>query len=127
VTPWTVTAEVGGQSQSFEGDEVLLGAGTRRQLHGVEQAGSRRTLASRSTTHADEHQGCLGDRRLHRRPALAKARATSRHAGEVAVDTILGQDASMDYDVGAERRLHASRARVGRADEAQAKESTATR
>src|SRR5712692_11742984 len=33
----TVTAEVGGQSQSFEGDEVLLGAGRVANYSGVEQ------------------------------------------------------------------------------------------
>ncbi|HLQ04783.1 MAG TPA: dihydrolipoyl dehydrogenase [Verrucomicrobiae bacterium] len=97
----TVTAEVGGQSQSFEGDEVLLGAGRVANYSGVEQAG---LATNRLGITVDEHMrtnikgvwaigDCIGDPRS---PKLAHVASTQ---GEVAVDTILGQDASMDYDV----------------------------
>jgi dihydrolipoamide dehydrogenase len=96
----TVTAEVGGQSQSFEGDEVLLGAGRVANYSGVEQAG---LTINRLGITVDEHMrtnikgvwaigDCIGDPRS---PKLAHVASTQ---GEVAVDTILGQDASMDYD-----------------------------
>ena len=97
----TVTAEVGGQSQSFEGDEVLLGAGRVANYSGVEQAGFN---TNRLGIAVDEHMrtnikgvwaigDCIGDPRS---PKLAHVASTQ---GEVAVDTILGEDASMDYDV----------------------------
>jgi dihydrolipoyl dehydrogenase len=97
----TVTAEVGGQSQSFEGDEVLLGAGRVANYSGVEQAGFD---TNRLGIAVDEHMrtnikgvwaigDCIGDPRS---PKLAHVASTH---GEVAVDTILGEDAVMDYDV----------------------------
>jgi dihydrolipoamide dehydrogenase len=97
----TVTAEVDGQPESFEGDEVLLGAGRVANYSGVEQAG---LATNRLGITVDEHMrtnikgvwaigDCIGDPRS---PKLAHVASTQ---GEVAVDTILGQDASMDYDV----------------------------
>ncbi|HYK97520.1 MAG TPA: dihydrolipoyl dehydrogenase [Candidatus Acidoferrales bacterium] len=95
----TVTAEVGGQSQTFEGDEVLLGAGRVANYSGVEQAG---LVTNRLGITVDEHMrtnikgvwaigDCIGDPRS---PKLAHVASTQ---GEVAVDTILGEDAVMDY------------------------------
>jgi dihydrolipoamide dehydrogenase len=96
-----VTAEVGGQSQSFEGDQVLLGAGRVANYSGVEQAG---LTTNRLGITVDDHMrtnikgvwaigDCIGDPRS---PKLAHVASTQ---GEVAVDTILGEDATMDYDV----------------------------
>jgi dihydrolipoamide dehydrogenase len=95
----TVTADVGGQSQSFEADEVLLGAGRVANYTGVEQAG---LVTNRLGITVDEHMrtnvkgvwaigDCIGDPRS---PKLAHVASTQ---GEVAVDTILGEDAAMDY------------------------------
>jgi dihydrolipoamide dehydrogenase len=97
----TVTAEVGGQPQSFEGDDVLLGAGRVANYTGVEQAGFD---TNRLGIAVDEHMrtnikgvwaigDCIGDPRS---PKLAHVASTH---GEVAVDAILGEDATMDYDV----------------------------
>jgi len=97
----TVTAEVGGQSQSFEGDEVLLGAGRVANYTGVEQAGLN---TNRLGIAVDEQMrtnikgvwaigDCIGDPRAFK---LAHVASTQ---GEVAVETILGEDARMDYDV----------------------------
>jgi dihydrolipoamide dehydrogenase len=95
----TVTADVGGQSQSFDADEVLLGAGRVANYSGVEQAG---LVTNRLGITVDEHMrtnvkgvwaigDCIGDPRS---PKLAHVASTQ---GEVAVDTILGEDAAMDY------------------------------
>jgi len=97
----TVTAEVGGQPQSFEGDEVLLGAGRVANYSGVEQAG---LATNRLGITVDEHMrtnikgvwaigDCIGD------PRSTKLAHVASTQGEVAVDTILGRDATMDYDV----------------------------
>jgi len=96
-----VTAEVGGASKAFEGDEVLLGAGRVANLTGVENAGF---ATNRLGVTVDEHMrtsvkgvwaigDCIGDPRA---PKLAHVASTQ---GEVAVDTILGEEAAMDYDV----------------------------
>src|SRR6266540_2801133 len=95
-----VTAEVGGASKTFEGDEVLLGAGRVANYAGVEGAGF---ATNRLGITVDEHMrtsvkgvwaigDCIGDPRA---PKLAHVASTQ---GEVAVDTILGEDAAMDYD-----------------------------
>jgi dihydrolipoamide dehydrogenase len=95
----TVTADIGGRSQSFEGDEVLLGAGRVANYSGVEQAG---LATNRLGITVDEHMrtnikgvwaigDCIGDPRS---PKLAHVASTQ---GEVAVDTILGEEATMDY------------------------------
>jgi dihydrolipoamide dehydrogenase len=95
----TVTAEVGGQSRSFEADEVLLGAGRVANYSGVEQAG---LATNRLGITVDEHMrtnlkgvwaigDVIGDPRA---PKLAHVASTQ---GEVAVDAILGEDAAMDY------------------------------
>src|SRR5919204_966830 len=96
-----VTAEIEGKSQTFESDEVLLGAGRVANYSGVEQAG---LATNKLGITVDEHMrtnvkgvwaigDCIGDPRS---PKLAHVASTQ---GEVAVDTILGEDATMDYDV----------------------------
>lgn len=98
----TVVAETLGKSQSFEAEEVLLGAGRVANLSGVEQAGfaSTRlgiTVDDRMRTNVKGVWAigdCIGDERS---PKLAHVASTQ---GEVAVDTILGEkDAVMEYDV----------------------------
>ena len=97
----TVTAEIDGKSQTFEADELLLGAGRVANYSGVEQAG---LTTNRLGITVDEHMrtnvtgvwaigDCIGDPRS---PKLAHVASTQ---GEVAIDTILGEDARMDYDV----------------------------
>jgi dihydrolipoamide dehydrogenase len=97
----TVTAEIEGKIQTFEADEVLLGAGRVANYSGVEQAG---LTTNKLGITVDEHMrtnvkgvwaigDCIGDPRS---PKLAHVASTQ---GEVAVDTILGEDARMDYDV----------------------------
>ena len=97
----TVTFEIEGKTQTFEADEVLLGAGRVANYSGVEQAG---LTTNRLGITVDEHMrtnvkgvwaigDCIGDPRS---PKLAHVASTQ---GEVAVDTILGEDARMDYDV----------------------------
>lgn len=97
----TVTAEIDGKVQSFDADEVLLGAGRVANLSGVEQAG---LASSRLGITVDDRmrtsvQGiwaigdCIGDERS---PKLAHVASTQ---GEVAVDVILGEDTAMRYDV----------------------------
>src|SRR5438132_3692867 len=94
-----VTADVGGESRSFEGDEVLLGAGRVANYTGVEQAG---LATNRLGITVDDHMrtsvngvwaigDCIGD------PRAAKLAHVASTQGEVAVDTILGEDAVMDY------------------------------
>ena len=97
----SVAYELGGKAESVEGDEVLLGAGRVANYSGVEDAGLRteglgivvdermRTNVSGIWAIGD----CIGDARS---PKLAHVASTQ---GEVAVDTILGEDARMDYDV----------------------------
>src|SRR6185436_9819012 len=91
----TVTAEIEGKTQTFEADEVLLGAGRVANYSGVEQAG---LTTNRLGITVDEHMrtnvkgvwaigDCIGDPRS---PKLAHVASTQ---GEVAVDTILGEDA----------------------------------
>jgi dihydrolipoamide dehydrogenase len=97
----TVSAEIDGKTQSFEADEVLLGAGRVANYSGVEQAG---LTTNRLGITVDEHMrtnikgvwaigDCVGDPRS---PKLAHVASTQ---GEVAVDVILGEDARMEYDV----------------------------
>jgi dihydrolipoamide dehydrogenase len=97
----TIAAEVGGKAQSFEADEVLLGAGRVANLSGVESAGFATTRVGITV---DERMrtsvkgvwaigDCIGEERS---PKLAHVASTQ---GEVAVDTILGEDATMRYDV----------------------------
>src|SRR5688572_5921212 len=96
-----VTADVGGTAKTFEGDEVLLGAGRVANYSGVEQAG---LTTNKLGITVDEHMrtnvkgvwaigDCIGDPRAPKLAHVASAQ------GEVAVDTILGEDAAMDYDV----------------------------
>ena len=97
----TVTAEVDGKRESFEGDEVLLGAGRVANLSGVEQAGFATnrlgiTVDERMRTSVDGVWAigdCIGDERS---PKLAHVASTQ---GEVAVGVILGEDEAMDYSV----------------------------
>ncbi len=120
----TVTAEIDGKAQTFEGDDVLLGAGRVANYSGVEQAG---LATNRLGITVDEHMrtnvkgiwaigDCIGDPRS---PKLAHVASTQ---GEVAVDTILGEDATMDYSaVPNVVYTHPELASVGLTD-AQAKE-----
>jgi dihydrolipoamide dehydrogenase len=96
-----VTAEIEGKQEVFEGDQLLLGAGRVASLSGVEQAG---LATNRLGITVDERMrtsvsgvwaigDCIGDPRS---PKLAHVAFTQ---AEVAVDTILGEDAVMDYDV----------------------------
>ncbi len=98
----TVVAEIDGKSQSFEAEEVLLGAGRVANLSGVEEAGF---ATSRLGITVDERMrtsvggvyaigDCIGDERS---PKLAHVASTQ---GEIAVDVILGErDAAMHYEV----------------------------
>src|SRR5205823_4945236 len=96
-----VTAEIDGKQESFEGDQLLLGAGRIANLSGVEQAGLATnrlgiTVDDRMRTNVGGVWAigdCIGDPRS---PKLAHVAFTQ---AEVAVDTILGEDAVMDYDV----------------------------
>ena len=96
-----VTAEIEGKQEVFEGDQLLLGAGRVASLSGVEQAG---LATNRLGITVDERMrtsvsgvwaigDCIGDPRS---PKLAHVAFTQ---AEVAVDTILGEHAVMDYDV----------------------------
>jgi len=96
----TVVAEIEGKPESFEGDEVLLGAGRVANLSGVEDAGLATT---RLGITVDERMrtnvggvwavgDCIGD------PRAAKLAHVAFTHAEVAVDTILGEDHVMDYD-----------------------------
>jgi dihydrolipoamide dehydrogenase len=120
----TVTAEIDGKQESLEGDHVLLGAGRVANLSGVEQAGLTTnrlgvTVDDRMRTNIKGVWAigdCIGDPRA---PKLAHVASTQ---GEVAVDTILGEDASMDYAVAPNVvYTHPEIAQVG-LTEAQAKE-----
>jgi len=97
----TVTADVAGTSRAFEGDEVLLGAGRIANYSGVEQAG---LTTNKLGITVDDHMrtnvkgvwaigDCIGD------PQAAKLAHVASTQGEVAVETILGEDATMDYSV----------------------------
>ncbi|TMC78743.1 MAG: dihydrolipoyl dehydrogenase [Chloroflexi bacterium] len=97
----TVAAEIEGKQETFEGDQVLLGAGRVANLSGVEQAG---LVTNRLGITVDERMrtnipgvwaigDCIGD------PRAAKLAHVASTQGEVAVDTILGADVAMDYDV----------------------------
>ena len=120
----TVTADVEGKTEAFEADEILLGAGRVANLSGVEQAGF---ATNRLGITVDEHMrtnvpnvwaigDCIGD------PRAAKLAHVASTQGEVAVDTILGEDAVMDYDaVPNVVYTHPEVAQVG-VTEAQAKE-----
>jgi len=97
----TVTAEIEGKRETFEAEEILLGAGRIANLSGVEQAGlaterlgitvdaQMRTSVAGVWAVGD----CVGEARS---PKLAHVASTQ---GEVAVDVILGEEAAMDYDV----------------------------
>ena len=96
-----VTAEIDGKQESFEGDQLLLGAGRIANLSGVEQAGLATnrlgiTVDDRMRTNVGGVWAigdCIGDPRS---PKLAHVAFTQ---AEVAVETILGENAVMDYDV----------------------------
>ncbi len=95
----TAIAEVDGKPQTFEGDEVLLGAGRVADLSGVEDAG---LMTNRLGITVDDRMrtnvagvwaigDCIGDERA---PKLAHVASTQ---GEVAVNSILGEDERIDY------------------------------
>ncbi len=98
-----VTAEVEGKVQTFEGDDVLLGAGRVPSLTGAEKAGL--AMGKRGVQVDDRMRTsvsgvyAIGDctaASFENRAMLAHVASTQ---GEVAVDTILGDDTTMDYGV----------------------------
>lgn len=98
-----VTAELAGKPQQFEGDEIVLGAGRVPNVKGAEQA---KLAMGRRGVQVDERMRtsvagvyAIGDctaASFENRAMLAHVAQTQ---GEVAVDTILGEDARIDYDV----------------------------
>lgn len=98
-----ITAELEGKAQTFEGDEVILGAGRVPAIPGAEHAG---LAMGRRGVQVDERMRtsvagvyAIGDctaASFENRAMLAHVASTQ---GEVAVDTIRGEDARMDYDV----------------------------
>ncbi len=97
------TAEVEGKAQTFEGDEIVLGAGRVPSLTGAEKAGL--TMAKRGVQVDDRMRTSVGGvyaigdctaASFENRAMLAHVASTQ---GEVAVDTILGDDVRMDYNV----------------------------
>jgi dihydrolipoamide dehydrogenase len=96
-----VTAEVEGKPRTFEGDEIVLGAG--RIPKGADHAGL--AMGARGVQ-VDERMRtsvggvyAIGDctaASFENRAMLAHVASTQ---GEVAVDTILGEDHPMDYGV----------------------------
>jgi dihydrolipoamide dehydrogenase len=99
----TVTAELDGKSKAFEGDEVLLGAGRIPYLGGVDSTsfamGGRGIQVDDRMRSSVEGVWAIGDctaASFENGAMLAHVASTQ---GEIAVDTILGEDARMDYDV----------------------------
>jgi dihydrolipoamide dehydrogenase len=98
-----VTAEVEGKAQTFEGDEIVLGAGRVPAVKGADHAG---LAMGKRGIQVDERMRtsvggvyAVGDATaasFENRAMLAHVAMTQ---GEVAVDTILGDDARMDYEV----------------------------
>ncbi len=98
-----VTAEVEGKAQTFEGDEIVLGAGRVPSLTGAENAG---LAMGKRGVQVDERMRtsvsgvyAIGDctaASFENRAMLAHVASTQ---GEIAVDTILGDDVAMDYGV----------------------------
>ena len=120
----TASAEIAGHLETFEADEVLLGAGRVPNLSGVEHAGFvTNSLGITVDDHLRTSVGgvwaigdCAGDPRAPKLAHVASAQ------GEVAVDTILGEDRRVDYDaVPNVVYTHPELAQVG-LTEAQAKE-----
>jgi dihydrolipoamide dehydrogenase len=98
-----VTAEVEGKAQTFEADAVVLGAGRVPELRGADKAGL--AMGKRGVQVDDRMQTsvkgvyAVGDctaASFENRAMLAHVASTQ---GEVAVDTILGEEAKMDYEV----------------------------
>ncbi len=98
-----VTAEVEGTPRTFEGDEIVLGAGRVPSVKGANHAG---LAMGRRGVQVDERMRtnvggvyAIGDctaASFEERAMLAHVASTQ---GEVAVDAILGEDVRMDYDV----------------------------
>jgi dihydrolipoamide dehydrogenase len=98
-----VTAEVEGKPRTFEGDEIVLGAGRIPNVKGADHAGL--AMGARGVQ-VDERMRtsvggvyAIGDctaASFENRAMLAHVASTQ---GEVAVDTILGEDHPMDYGV----------------------------
>lgn len=99
----SVTAEIDGKSQSFEGDQVLLGAGRVPNLTGAEQAG---LATGRRGVKVDERMrtsvagvSAIGDCTAASYEGGVMLAHVASTQGEVAVDVILGEDRKMDYDI----------------------------
>jgi len=93
----TVTAEIGGKSERFEADQVLLGAGRVASLSGVEQAGLG---TSKRGIEVDERMrtSVKGIWAIGDCTGLVPLAHVASTQGEVAVDDILGESVRMDYD-----------------------------
>ena len=93
----TVTAEIGGKSERFEADQVLLGAGRVANLSGVEQAGLG---TSKRGIEVDERMrtSVKGIWAIGDCTGLVPLAHVASTQGEVAVDDILGESVRMDYD-----------------------------
>ena len=98
-----VTAEVEGKAQTFEGDEIVLGAGRVPSASGAEGIGL--AMGKRGVQVDDRMRTsvkgvyAIGDctaASFENRAMLAHVASTQ---GEVAVDAIMGEDTAMDYDV----------------------------
>ena len=98
-----VTAEIDGKAQTFEGDEIVLGAGRVPSVRGAEKAhlamGRRGIQVDDGMRSSVPNVYAIGDcttASWEKGVMLAHVASTQ---GEVAVDRILGEDARMDYDV----------------------------
>lgn len=98
-----VTAEVEGKAQTFEADEVLLGAGRVPALQGADKAG---LAMGKRGVQVDEHMRtsakgvwAIGDCTAASFEKGAMLAHVAMTQGEVAVGGILGEDERMDYDV----------------------------
>lgn len=98
-----VTAEVEGKPQTFEGDQIVLGAGRVPLVNGADHAGL--AMGRRGVQVDDRMRSsvagvyAIGDctaASFENGAMLAHVASTQ---GEIAVDTILGEDKRMDYDV----------------------------
>lgn len=98
-----VTAEVEGKAQTFEADAVVLGAGRVPELRGADKAGLE---TGRRGVKVDQHMrtsvkgvSAVGDCTAASFENGAMLAHVASAQGEVAVDNILGEEATMDYDV----------------------------
>ncbi|MBI2773921.1 MAG: NAD(P)/FAD-dependent oxidoreductase, partial [Chloroflexi bacterium] len=98
-----VTAELEGKPQTFEGDQIVLGAGRVPNTRGAERAGL--TMGRRGIQVDDGMRTnvanvyAVGDCTTASWEKGVMLAHVASAQGEVAVDRILGDEAKMDYDV----------------------------